>query len=56
MLSMGDALKADESLLGAKGKAKTPPAGTEDDEDDLEDGTAPAAAPKKGENDGEEDE
>ena len=55
-LNMVNADKADEYQLGDKGKEKTPPAGTEDDEDDLEDGTAPAAAPKKGENDGEEDE
>ena len=55
-LNMVNAAKADEYQLGDKGKEKTPPAGTEGDEDDLGDGTAPAAAPKKGENDGEEDE
>ena len=59
-LNMVNAAKADEYQLGDKGKETTPPEdGTEGDGegDDANGGTpAPAAAPKKGENDGEEDE
>ena len=51
-LNMVNADKADEYQLGDKGKEKTPP----DDEGNPDDDTAPPAAPKKGEKDGEEDE
>ena len=51
-LNMVNADKADEYQLGNKGKEKTPP----DDEGNPDDDTAPPAAPKKGEKDGEEDE
>ena len=57
-LNMVNADKADEYQLGDKGKEKTPPEdGTEEDDEgnDVNDGNpAPVAAPKKGENDGEE--
>lgn len=57
-LNMVNADKADEYQLGDKGKEKTPPEdGTEEDDEgnDGNDGNpAPVAAPKKGENDGEE--
>lgn len=51
-LNMVNADKADEYQLGDKGKEETPP----DDEGNPDDDTAPPAAPKKGEKDGEEDE
>ena len=51
-LNMVNADKADEYQLGDKGKEKTPP----DDEGNPDDDTAPPAAPKEGEKDGEEDE
>lgn len=51
-LNMVNADKADEYQLGDKGKEKTPP----DDEGNPDDDTAPPAAPKKGEKEGEEDE
>lgn len=55
-LNMVNAAKADEYQLGDKGKEKTPPEDEDDAKDDLDDGTAPAAAPKKDEDNREEDE
>lgn len=54
-LNMVNADKADEYQLGDKGKEKTPPEdGTEEDDEGNDGNPAPVAAPKKGENDGEE--
>lgn len=59
-LNMVNAAKADEYQLGDKGKEKTPPEDGTEEDDEGNDGNggnpAPVAAPKKGENDGEEDE
>ena len=54
-LNMVNADKADEYQLGDKGKKKTPPTNSEGNEDDSEDDVA-ITEPKKGENNGEEDE